>query len=79
MPLYTFQHRETGEVVDRHDTVANYDELEHQMDIDGFDRVWSVNVISGKSTGLRKLDDGFNDILKDIKKKSGKGCTINTK
>lgn len=79
MPLYKFEDEETGEIVDVHCSISEIDDVTYQKELDGFVRVWSVNIVSGKSTGLRKMDDGFNDILKDIKKKSGRGSTIQTK
>ena len=74
IPLYTFKTKETGEEFDAIVPLADYDEY---LENNNVDRVWA-----GKApklfSGSMVPSDGFKDLLKQIKKGSGKGNTIET-
>lgn len=76
MPTYKFQNTETGEeFVDFMSISARGDYLKDNPHI-----IQLVNgapmIVSGR--GLNKPDQGFRDILKEIKKKNSKGITKST-
>ena len=76
MPTYTFKHIETGEVKDYVIRMSQLDEFKK-------DNPELTQVISGgqglvRDSGNMKPDEGFRDVLKSIKKASGRGENINT-
>lgn len=76
MPFYNFLNNETGE------------EFEEFMSISALDEYLKNNkhltqLISGAPTihsgrGMKKPDDGFRDLLKDMKKQHSQGITKST-
>lgn len=75
MPSYTFEHIQTGELVemvcsmaDREDFLAKNPEYRQIL-------IQAVGFIPGVN---QKPDDGFRDILRNIKANSGVNNTINT-
>lgn len=76
MPTYTFKHIETGDVEDYVIRMSQLDEFKK-------DNPELTQVISGgqglvRDSGNMKPDEGFRDVLKSIKKASGRGENINT-
>jgi predicted nucleic acid-binding Zn ribbon protein len=75
MPTYTFKNTETGEEQDIILRMSQVDEFKES-------NPHLTQVISGgqglvRNSGSVKPDSGFRDVLKSIKKASGKGNTIN--
>jgi hypothetical protein len=76
MPTYTFKNNETDEVNDvilRMSQIKEFQESNPHL----------TQVISGgqglvRDSGSMKPDSGFRDVLKSIKKASGKDNTVNT-
>lgn len=76
MPLYTFEHKETGQQVD---VFCKYEELEEMRQEFGSDWLqrWKLNMSgSGGKDIISRTDDGWKDTLKAIKK-ANPGSTIN--
>jgi hypothetical protein len=76
MPTYTFKHIESGEVEDYILRMSQLDEFKQA-------NPELTQVISGgqglvRDSGTMKPDEGFRDVLKSIKKASGRGENINT-
>lgn len=65
MPSYTFEHKETGELMD---LICSYDEA-MTIDKDGEYKLLpcSPMIVSGTGTVLGKVDNGFNDVLQKVK------------
>jgi hypothetical protein len=78
MPSYYFQNKETGEVFESIMSIAEKEQF--LLDNDNIKQMVSAPLIhSGR--GMGKPDDGFRDLLKDMKKKNSKGfsrSSINT-
>jgi len=69
MPNYTFKNKVTGEIREESMKIAEMDEFikenpDWEVDITGV----KIALHSGIGLGLRKPDDGFNDLLKSMKK-----------
>lgn len=79
MAIYTFKNMETDEVKDFHCSISEYDDFKVTMEEAGWTRVITPVGIIGDSVSLGKTDDGWNDVLKEIKKGSGRVNTIQTK
>ena len=76
MPTYTFKNIETGEINDitlRMSQVDEYKESNPHLT-----QIISAGLGLVRDSGSKKPDDNFRDVLKSIKKASGKGNTINT-
>ena len=82
MPIYTFYNNKTKETSDIEMSMAEHDTFSLNPE---YPQVpVALNLHSGGGINGRKIDDGFNDILKNIKKKHSGGykvgrSTINTK
>lgn len=78
MPLYDFENIETGEVETKMMSVASMEEYVKDPNIR---QVLSApKIVSGYKSTVSQIDNGFNDVLKSIKKSSDpKLCTIETK
>ena len=78
MPLYDFENIETGEVETKMMSVASMEEYVKDPNIR---QVLSApKIISGHKSTVSQIDNGFNDVLKSIKKGADpKLCTIETK
>lgn len=77
MPTYVYLNSETGEQEEHIHKISEMDSfteanphLTRQIQSSGF--------IRGTGVGKAKPDAGFRDVLKSIKKASGKGSTIET-
>lgn len=77
MPIYVYLNENTGEIEEHIHKVSEMDSfteanphLKRQIQASGF--------IRGSGVGNTKPSEGFRDVLKSIKKASGKGNTINT-
>lgn len=77
MPLYQFINTETGE---EHEKLLSFAAREqYLLDNPHISAVISAcNFGDPVRMGRMKPDEGFRDILRDIKKGSGKGSTVNT-
>jgi len=78
MPLYDFKNLETGEVETKMMSVSSMQEYVKDPNIQ---QVLSApQIVSGTKSTISQATDGFNDVLKAIKKNSDpKRCTIETK
>jgi len=77
MPIYQYKNEETGEVTDKLMSIADME----QFDIDNphMKKIIHAPAIGdAMRLGVRKIDDGFNDILKTVKK-NNPGSTIRDK
>lgn len=78
MPTYTLEHKDTGE---QKDVLMSYDELQQHL-VDNLDwfRVIGPPPALVTSTGnvINKTSGDWKDLMKQIKKGSGKGNTIKT-
>lgn len=73
MPSYTFRNTETGEEFDDFLTISNREKfLEENPHI--IQLVSPIRLVAGHAT---KPDDGFRDILREIKK-ANKNSTVET-
>lgn len=80
MAIYTFRNIETEEVEDFHIRMNDLEEETARLKEEGWERVYIAPNICWRGTGvLGKLDNEFNDNLKEMKKFAGKSSTINTK
>jgi len=83
MPTYTFYNKKTKKYFDRQMTMAEHEEFSKNPDYQQVPTVVGLHSGRGLGGGL-KIDDGFNDVLKEIKKKHSGGfksgrSTIQTK
>lgn len=74
MPTYTFKHIETG-VVENH--IISIKDLD-QFKADNPQLSQVIGVPEFVRSFNKKPDSGFRDVLKSIKKASGRGANINT-
>ena len=77
MPIYQYKNEETGEVTDKLMSISTME----QFDIDNphMKKIIHAPALGdAMRLGVRKIDDGFNDILKSIKK-DNPGSTIRDK
>lgn len=80
MAIYTFRNTETEEVRDFHIRMSDLEEETARLKEEGWERVFVAPNVVWRGTGtLGKLDNEFNDNLKEIKKMAGKTSTIETK
>jgi hypothetical protein len=81
MPNYTFRNKETGETFDEFMTISEMDRFieEHpELEIDITSPKSIPALHSGIGLGLRKPDEGFKDLLGEMKKVHNKrGGKIN--
>lgn len=77
MPVYTFRNKKTGEIWDDMMSISESEKyLSENPDIEK-DITGSFPAMhSGIGLGLRKPDEGFKDVLSNIKK-NNKGAKIN--
>ena len=77
--IYTFKNNDTGEVFEKHMRMAEqkpYLEENPNMSL----VITPSKIVGGHKSGISQVSDGFNDVLKNIKKGSDpKLCTIDTK
>ena len=80
MPMYRFRNTETEEVKDFWFNMSDLDDETERLKSEGWERVLVAPAICYTSeVRLSKLDDGFNDRLKEIKEYGGKSSTVETK
>ena len=77
--IYTFKNNDTGEVFEKHMRMAEKDPyLEENPHLSLV--ITPSKIVGGHKSGISQVSDGFNDVLKNIKKGSDpKRCTIDTK
>jgi hypothetical protein len=75
MPSYTLRNIKTKE---EHDVFCTYTELKELLELDSslIQKLTAPKIISGVS-GSIKVPEGFKDLKRRIKAKSGAGNTIN--
>lgn len=75
MPSYTLRNIKTKE---EHDVFCTWSEMQELLELDSnlIQKLTAPKVISGRSGGI-KVPDGFKDLKRRIKGKSGEGNTIN--
>jgi len=76
MPSYTLRNIKTKEETD---VFCSYPELKELLELDSslIQKLSTPKIIAGRS-GAIKVPEGFKDLRKRIKSKSGEGNTINT-
>ncbi len=74
MPIYQYKNEETGEISDHYMSIASMEQFDkdnpHMKKI-----IHAVAFGDSARLGIRKTDDNFNDLLKQMKKASP-GSTI---
>lgn len=77
MPIYQYKNEETGEVTDHYMSISSMEEFEkenpHMKKV-----IHAPAIGDSVRMGVRKTDEGFNDLLKSIKKNKP-GSTIETR
>ena len=76
MPTYTFKNIETGEVKDYVMRMSELDQFKESNPT--FTQVITGGQGLVRDSGSMKPDEGLRDVLKSIKKASGRGNTIET-
>lgn len=76
MPTYTFKHTDTSEIKEVFLRMSELDDFKQANP--EFTQVISGGQGLVRDSGTMKPDDGFRDVLKSIKKASGRGENINT-
>jgi predicted nucleic acid-binding Zn ribbon protein len=77
MPIYQYKNEETGEVTDHYMSISSMEEFEKENP--NMKKVIHAPAIGDAvRMGVRKTDEGFNDLLKSIKKNKP-GSTIKTR
>lgn len=75
MPTYTMINKETGEEQDMILTFAERDQLLAEGQYT--QKLNTPKIVTHVGGTLKQTSDGYKDLLKNIKKGSGKGNTIN--
>tara|TARA_Y100000389_G_scaffold154342_1_gene154835 strand:- start:629 stop:865 length:237 start_codon:yes stop_codon:yes gene_type:complete len=77
--IYTFKNNDTGEVFEKHMRMADQKPyLEENPNLSLV--ITPSKIVGGYKSTISQTPDGFNDVLKNIKKGSDpKHCTIDTK
>lgn len=77
MPAYTIENKESGE---EYDVVCTWDQLQEILAKDSNlkQKVCAPRIVSHTGMMLSKTSSDWRDVLKKIKKGSGKNNTINT-
>jgi hypothetical protein len=77
MPTYTVKNKETDEYFE---VFCSYDDLQNMLKEDSSIShvIQAPNMVTQTGSTLSKTSDGWKDLLKSIKKGSGRGNTINT-
>jgi hypothetical protein len=77
MPTYNFKDSNTGEISEITMRISELDTFrEKNPHLSIIHSSSSINIV--RSSGKLKPDEGFRDVLKSIKKASGRGANINT-
>lgn len=78
MPTYDFKNKETGEVFTKIMSIADMDQyIKDNPDVERYYASAPAAVDPTRIGGVRKPDEGFRDILKNIHSKH-RGSKINT-
>lgn len=75
MPSYTFRNKQTGEIQDKFVSISARDQLVEQGEWEQIHTACPMTVTHVDGI-LSKTDDNWRDLLKTIKKNSGRGNTI---
>jgi hypothetical protein len=76
MPTYSFRNIETDEVFDRFMKISEREQ--YLTDNPTFETVMTAPNVTGELTSRMKPEQGFRDILKEIKRKTNKVWTPST-
>ena len=80
MPMYRFKETSSGEIKDFWMNMSDLEEETERLKSEGWERVLVAPAICYSSDmSISRLDDGFNDRLKEIKEYGGKSSTVETK
>jgi hypothetical protein len=80
MPIYRFKETSSGEIKDFWMKMSELEEETERLKSEGWERVLDAPAICYTSNmSISRLDDGFNDRLKEIKEYGGKSSTVETK
>ena len=75
MPVYTLTNTKTGKVWD---VTCSYKDLQFELKKPNIEQVFKMPAFVGSTkSNITRAGDGWSDLLKNMKKKSGKGNTIN--
>lgn len=77
MPTYTLENKDTGE---QKDVLMSYDELEQHLvdNLDWFRVIKAPALVTHTGNVINQTSGDWKDLMKNIKKGSGKGNTIKT-
>lgn len=77
MPTYTLENKDTGE---QKDVLMSYDELQQHLidNLDWFRVIKAPALVTQTGNTINRTSDDWKDLMKNIKKGSGKGNTIKT-
>jgi len=75
MPTYNIRNKKTGKIITQFMTISEMEQYE--KDHPNQEVMCGLPLIHD-GRGLKKPDSGFRDVLKRIKKASGRGANINT-
>ena len=77
MPTYTIKNNETDEYFE---VFCTYDDLKNMLNEDNTlsQVIQAPKLVTQAGSTLSKTSDGWKDLLKTIKKGSGRGNTVNT-
>ena len=75
MPSYNFRSKETGEVVEKFLSISQREEFLAEGNWEQV-HLQAPQTVSHTDGVLSKTDDSYRDLLKTIKKNSGRGNTI---
>jgi len=75
MPLYTLKNKQTQQV---HEMLISYEAKVNMLDTGEWEEIiGSPMIVAGQGSTIAKTSDGYKDLLKNIKKHSGRDNTIN--
>jgi hypothetical protein len=77
MPNYTFINKQTNEEFDEFMSISELDDfIKNNPHLE--QAISAPSIADPTRLGLRKPDSGFRDVLKRVKKASGRNNTVNT-
>lgn len=79
MPVYNFKHSETDEGIIVSCSSSQIKQKEQELKEQGYQRVFALNFAGARRDAIGAQSDGFADVLRRIKKGSGKDNTIEIK
>lgn len=77
MPTWSFRNKDTGEVFEQFFSSWR-DKDEYLKNNDNVETIIGAPAIVGGVSGTRKPDEGFRDVLRNIKRRAGRNSKVNT-